>query len=120
MNSIFLCSEPIELNGRVLNSIEIQDSAQKHYGKEKSILYYQKIYESLDGQKRPTSDYGRDGTPFYRIASNCGLGVGVPTQSKYRDTCYKLAGACIVFFHGCSISRKKYENLPDGLKIRVE
>ena len=111
---------PIFFNNVKYIKIEVLDSATKHFG-DKSELFFTYIAQGLNGQNWVAIESGTDGSPEYVTASVTSAVKPVLAQSDYRDTWFRACpdDSKIVFFHGCTISKKQYEKAKNKLDLQI-
>ncbi len=121
MATITLSIEPgITFNRHVYNQVEFTDSAQKHHGVKSTDIYLY-ITGTLDRQNRSPDKFGRDGGAVYHLASHI-VSNEAPKITDYRDTCFRASPetGTIRFFHGCRITKTRFESCQEKLKKRLE
>ena len=108
--------KPICFNNNTVTSIEILESAQKHY-KENSEFFFKEVTKTLNHQKREPDEVNRKNMPFYKVASCTSFCIDGKNYN-YRDTCFYHYPDknLIVFFHGCQRKEKEYKKFPDKMK----
>ena len=102
MDEVFDMPE-ITFNGFVCSKMEITSSGEKHW-EDRSKEIFSSIYTSLDDLNLKPDGIGRDGMPYYHVASSTSAFPDVPQMYRpYRDTVFKIIQdpvGTIVFVHG--------------------
>lgn len=111
MASIVKQIAPILINNQRIDTLEITDSARKHWrGGAAGIIGY--VASTLDGKtlKAIPGDM-KDGHQVHCIYSNTAFGVGIPSKGKssYRDHRMIIAGTRAIFFHSSPRTKNQYE-----------
>lgn len=108
--------DPVIFNNCTFSSIEILESARKHYGK-KSDEIFQKISKTLNNRQKEPDGVRKSGNPYY-IVDSCTSFVIDNKEYNYRDTCFYLNEQenSIIFFHGCQRKEKEYKKFSEKLK----
>jgi hypothetical protein len=107
---------PTRINGELYTKATIDGSVLKHNGeKTESIVRY--VVSTLkDKQLRP-AETDRNGRQVYVRASNCFLGIDVPTLTGFRDSRFRLdpQEETIFIFHLCPVNERYFsKHYPDG------
>ncbi len=112
---------PIKFNGTVYTLVGITDSAKKHFSAN-SKKYFKYVIQHLDGQNWKESERGRDGHSEYLTASVTTSIKGIKAESDYGKTCFRIypGEGKIQFFHGCSISKRQYEEAKNKMQLQFD